>query len=106
MQGSGQFMLWRGPLAWCVDCFLLCRVRPLSFACRWMEGGSVGTGFPVFFQQNNNPTERLSHYHDLRFPPSGSYLHGWSPQIWLSSQSFKEMGIINAMVAVLNIGVL
>lgn len=30
-----------------------------SFLCRWMEGGSVGTGFPVFFQQNNSPTERM-----------------------------------------------
>lgn len=68
MQDSGRFLLWRGPLAWCVDCFLLSG-HTLSFACSWMEGGSMGAHFPVLSKKNNNPAKRLPHYYDLRFPP-------------------------------------
>lgn len=53
-----------------LECGLLPSVwGTYSFLCRWMEGGSVGTSFSMFFKRNNNTTEWLAHYYDLRISP-------------------------------------
>lgn len=78
-------------------------VGTCSFLCLQVHGGrKYGNRFSCVFQKEQWPHWTAVMTSDSS---SGSYLR-MSLHIWLSSPGFKEMGIINTMVAVLTVGVL